>query len=292
MDQIIKNIFSTTPQATNFRIIEYDNIYSTTEHTPRKHELLYVLDGKISLHWEEHLVFQAMPGDFLLVESGTRHRDEFSSLKGLRIMIMQFYWANKEFFKFVNNRTLPNLSYDVCSEVRRRLYFLHSNRVDSPEYNQHLSIQLHSILLLFYFDLLKSQHADEPHSMMPLHEAVRRAKHFLDQNYAEPLSLTQTAKHIGISPAYLSRIFHQEFGVSFSEYLTSQRLAVARKLLQTTRLQIAEIANRCGFSSSSYFIKVFSDHYKVTPKSYAAEVGKKIQAAKMSNSMENTCKTT
>ena len=270
MEQIIKNIFSTPPQATNFRIIEYDNIYSTTEHTPREHELLYVLDGKITLHWEEHLVFQAMPGDFLLVESGTRHRDEFSALKGLRILIMQFYWENKEFFQFVNNRTLPNLSYDVCNEVRRRLDFLLSNWVDSPEYKQHLSIQLHSILLLFYFDLQKSQHSVEPHAMLPLHEAMRRAKHFLDQNYAEPLSLKQTAKHIGISPAYLSRIFHQEFGVSFSEYLTSQRLQVARKLLQTTRLQIAEIANRCGFSSSSYFIKVFSDHYKVTPKNYAA----------------------
>ena len=270
MEQIIKNIFSTPPQATNFRIIEYDNIYSTTEHTPREHELLYVLDGEITLHWEEHLVFQAMPGDFLLVESGTRHRDEFSALKGLRILIMQFYWENKEFFQFVNNRTLPNLSYDVCNEVRRRLDFLLSNWVDSPEYKQHLSIQLHSILLLFYFDLQKSQHSVEPHAMLPLHEAMRRAKHFLDQNYAEPLSLKQTAKHIGISPAYLSRIFHQEFGVSFSEYLTSQRLQVARKLLQTTRLQIAEIANRCGFSSSSYFIKVFSDHYKVTPKNYAA----------------------
>ena len=270
MEQIIKNIFSTPPQATNFRIIEYDNIYSTTEHTPREHELLYVLNGEITLHWEEHLVFQAMPGDFLLVESGTRHRDEFSALKGLRILIMQFYWENKEFFQFVNNRTLPNLSYDVCNEVRRRLDFLLSNWVDSPEYKQHLSIQLHSILLLFYFDLQKSQHSVEPHAMLPLHEAMRRAKHFLDQNYAEPLSLKQTAKHIGISPAYLSRIFHQEFGVSFSEYLTSQRLQVARKLLQTTRLQIAEIANRCGFSSSSYFIKVFSDHYKVTPKNYAA----------------------
>ena len=274
MEQCVNKILSHIPQVTNFRVIEYANIYSTNEHIPREHELLYVLDGKITLHWEDHLVYQAMPGDFLLVEAGTRHRDEFSLLKGLRILIMQFHWESKEFFQFVNNRTLPNLSYDVSNEVRRRLDFLRSNCDDSPEYRQHLSIQLHSILLLFYFDLMKSQHTTESHALLPLQEAMRRAKHFLDQNYAEPLSLKQTAKHIGISPAYLSRIFHKEFGVSFSDYLTSQRLQVARKLLQTTRLQIAEIANRCGFSSSSYFIKVFSDHYKVTPKNYAAEAAK------------------
>ncbi len=274
MEQSVNKILNNCPQLTTFRVIEYANIYSTTEHVPREHELLYVLDGKITLHWEDHLVYQAMPGDFLLVEAGTRHRDEFALLKGLRILIMQFHWECNEFFQFVNNRTLPNLSYDVCNEVRRRLDFLRSNCDDSAEYKQHLSIQLHSILLLFYFDLMKSQKSSQLHSLMPLQEAMRRAKHFLDQNYAEPLSLKQTAKHIGISPAYLSRIFHHEFGVSFSEYLTSQRLQVARKLLQTTRLQIGEIANRCGFSSSSYFIKVFSDHYKVTPKNYASGTGR------------------
>ena len=272
MENNVNSIFSTSPQVINFRVLEYSNIYSTTEHIPKEHELLYVLDGKITLHLEDHLVFQAMPGDFLIVEAGTRHRDEFATLKGLRIMLLQFFWDNQDFSRFINNRTLQNLSYDARNEVRRRLDFLRSTREDTPEYLQYASIQLHGILLLFYFDLIKSRHNTEQH-LLPLQEAMRRAKHFIDQNYAEQLSLKQTAKHIGISPAYLSRLFHHEYGVSFSKYLTSLRLEEARKLLQTTRLQIAEIANRCGFSSSSYFIKVFSEHYKVTPKNYIAETG-------------------
>lgn len=273
MESAVNNIFVTVPQVSNFRVVEYSNIYSTNEHIPREHELLYVLDGKITLHLEDHLVFHAMPGDFLIVEANTRHRDEFAALKGLRIMLLQFYWDIRDFFNFVNNRTLRQLSYDAHNEVRRRLDFMRSNWDDTPESLLHASIQLHSILLLFYFDLIKG-HDNNAHHLLPLQEAMRRAKHFLDQNYAEQLSLKQTAKHIGISPAYLSRIFHQEYGVSFSKYLTSLRLEEARKLLQTTRLQIAEIANRCGFSSSSYFIKVFSEHYKITPKNYAAEAGK------------------
>lgn len=273
MENPVNNIFSPPPQVTNFRVLEYSNIYSTTEHIPKENELLYVLDGKIKLHLEDHLVYQAMPGDFLIVEAGTRHRDEFATLKGLRIMLLQFYWNNKEFSRYINNTALHNLSYEARNEARRRLDFMRSNWDDTPEYLQYASIQLHGILLLFYFDLIKSQHNNEQHHLLPLQEAMRRAKHFLDQNYAEQLTLKQTARHIGISPAYLSRLFHHEYGVSFSKYLTALRLEAARKLLLTTRLQIAEIANRCGFSSSSYFIRVFSEHYKVTPKNYIAETG-------------------
>ena len=69
-------------------------------------------------------------------------------------------------------------------------------------------------------------------------------------------------------------MFHHEYGVSFSQYLTAVRLAAAKELLQNTRLQIAEVAARCGFASSSYFIKVFSEHYGTTPKNYAEEKGR------------------
>ena len=249
-----------------FQVLEYANIYSTTEHVPATHELLYVLDGKLTLHLGNHLIFQAMPGDFLFVESGTPHRDEFAVLKGLRIMLLQFSWPDKEFFRVINNHSLLNLSYNVRSEVRRRLDYMRQNWESTPQGLQNASVQLHGILLLFYFDLLKSRQNAEPQPLLPLQEAMRRAKHFLDQNYAEPLNLKQTAEHIGISPAYFSRSFHREYGVSFHQYLTSLRLEAAHRLLQTTRLQIGEIAARCGFSSSSYFIRTFRQHYKITPK--------------------------
>ena len=98
---------------------------------------------------------------------------------------------------------------------------------------------------------------------------MQRVKHFLDQNCNSQITLKDAAEFAGLSSSYLSRLFHHEFGVSFSAYLTARRLESARHLLQTTRLQIAEIASRCGFSSSSYFIKVFSAHYGVTPKNHA-----------------------
>lgn len=268
MDRTTDDILAAAPQVESFRVLEYDNRYATTEHRSSADELMYILEGKVTLHLEERLVFNAVPGDFLIVKSGVCHRDEFLVLKGLRVMMLRFFWQNKTFFQLVNNRSLLNMSYDVRNEVRRRLNFMLANWDSSPAGLQHASIQLHGILLLFYFDSLKSRGLPRMPQTAPAQEAMQRAKHFIDQNYAEPLTLKQAAGYIGISPAYFSRMFRHEYGVSFCQYLTSRRLEASQQLLQTTGLQIAEIAARCGFSSSSYFIKVFSEHFHVTPKNY------------------------
>ena len=274
MQEENKKFLSSQPQLREFRVLDYDNIYSQYEHKSHSHELLYVLDGRMTLHLAGNLKFQAMPGDFLLVPQNVLHRDEFARMKGLRIMMLQFIWEEEEYFRIVNNLSLHNLSYEVRTECRRRLEFMRAHWHNTTEDKLHGSIQLHGILMLFYFDLLNVSDTPVPAAGVPMKEAMRRAKHFLDDNFMDQVSLKQTAQHIGISPAYLSRVFHHEYGVSFTQYLTAIRLAAAKELLQSTHLQIAEVAARCGFASSSYFIKVFSDHYGTTPKNYAVEKGK------------------
>ena len=253
------------PRITSFKINEYDNVYSSHTHYSGAHELLYVLEGRMTLHLGENLEYRAGPGDFLIIPAGTPHRDEFAVLKGLRIHLIIFKWDAEEYFKYVNCRTLFNLPSDVRSEARRRLEFIRAHWNSGAEGVFSASLQLYSILSLFYFA------GEETAPKVPVPsaaEVMQRVKHFLDQNCNSQITLKDAAEFANLSPSYLSRLFHHEFGVSFNAYLTARRLESARHLLQTTRLQIAEIASRCGFSSSSYFIKVFRTHYGVTPKNH------------------------
>ena len=268
MDNNQLDFLSVPPEISSFRVIEFENRYSQLEHADQTHELLYILDGRMTLHLSGNLKFQAVPGDLLIIPACTRHRDEFAPLKGLRILLVQFQWNAPEFFAKIDNRSLLALSYSVRTEVRRRLEFMRDQWINNPEGLLNAAIQMHGILVLFYFDLVLKNNVHAANSIMPMQEAMRRAKHFLDQNFAEQVSLQETAEHIGISPGYLSRVFHHEYGISFSKYLTALRLTHAVQLLQNHQLQIGEIALRCGFSSSSYFIKVFSEHFGVTPKNY------------------------
>lgn len=269
MDEINKIILEQRPQIKSFRILEYDNVYSTCEHKSYHHELLYILEGRMTLHLGENLKFHAIPGDFLLIPSGTPHRDEFPLLKGLRILLVFFEWNVPEYFQNITNRALINLSYEIRSEAQRRLEFLRARWNNSSSGLLNASLHLHSILMLFYCDIMRFNSDEDSTSLpAPAVDTMRRVKHFIDQNFNAPISLKDAAVFAGISSSYLSRQFHHEYGIGFSAYLTARRLESARHLLHNSSMQIGEIAAMCGFSSVSYFIRVFRQHYGTTPKQH------------------------
>ena len=265
MDDAAGNFLAVRPRLRSFSVLEFDNVYSEKEHRPNCHELLYVLEGRMTLHLGKNLEFRAVPGDFLLVPAGTPHRDEFVLLKGLRILLIHFDWEAEEFFRCVDNRALINLSYGTRCEVQRRLEFLRDRRENTELWKLRASLELHSILMLFYFDLTEAKES-APGTPEPSSETLRRVKHYLDQNYREQVTLKDAAAFANLSPSYLSRRFHREYGIGFSAYLTARRLEAARHLLRDTNLQLEEVALRCGFSSGTYFIKVFRRHCGATPR--------------------------
>lgn len=93
---------------------------------------------------------------------------------------------------------------------------------------------------------------------------VGQALHYIEEHYAEDISLDLVAEKIGISPFYLSRLFRTERGESFVEYLTATRMQVAVRLAKETRLSIREIAVRTGYGSPTYFCRVFKKHVGCT----------------------------
>ncbi|MBO5103623.1 MAG: helix-turn-helix domain-containing protein [Ruminococcus sp.] len=80
--------------------------------------------------------------------------------------------------------------------------------------------------------------------------------------------LEEAAEYLKISPAYLSRLFRQETGITFSEYVNKMKIEEASSLLLYTEYSDLEISNLLGFSSQSYFIKVFKKQIGLTPKQY------------------------
>lgn len=82
------------------------------------------------------------------------------------------------------------------------------------------------------------------------------------------LSLTDVAEQAGLHPDYLSRIFKEHTGKTFSEYLNYVRLERSTSLLGDTDLKIKEIAVAVGYNNTNYFIKVFKETFGTTPKEY------------------------
>ena len=91
---------------------------------------------------------------------------------------------------------------------------------------------------------------------------------FLQEHLAEEISLSVLAEQFHLSPQYISQLFKSEIGVNFLTYLTGIRMEKAKKLLLSTSLSVAEIAEQAGYGDYRVFTKVFKKLEGVTPSQY------------------------
>ena len=98
---------------------------------------------------------------------------------------------------------------------------------------------------------------------------------YVKENYDLSVKASEAAKLCSMSYSYFSRSFNRLFHMKFSDYVNHIRLTEAEKLLVSTALSITEIAAAAGFSSTSYFIKLFHEDKHISPKQFRKEICKK-----------------
>lgn len=91
---------------------------------------------------------------------------------------------------------------------------------------------------------------------------------YIQEHYAENISIRDITQCTGISRSECFRCFQRFTHKKPMEYLTEYRLAHAAKLVRDTDKSIAQICTECGFSSSSYFGKLFKEKYALTPTQF------------------------
>lgn len=91
---------------------------------------------------------------------------------------------------------------------------------------------------------------------------------WLEEHYAEQVSLEDVAAHFGLTPAYISSFIREQTGNSFVKSLLRVRMDKARKLLAETDRRIYEIALLTGYEDVKYFNRVFKKETGVTPAEY------------------------
>ncbi len=99
-------------------------------------------------------------------------------------------------------------------------------------------------------------------------EIVDSARLYIDQNYMRDITLSDVSEFTGFSRCYFSRVFKQQLGLSFSEYLRRKRISMAEELLIHSRQPIQEIAMSAGFGSVATFNRVFRDVKNCTPSKF------------------------
>ena len=91
---------------------------------------------------------------------------------------------------------------------------------------------------------------------------IEKAKSYIRDNYKKDISLDEVSREVDISPYYFSKLFKQETGGNFIEYLTEIRLR------KDSGLSIKEICAESGYSDPNYFSRIFKKYEGVTPSEF------------------------
>lgn len=88
---------------------------------------------------------------------------------------------------------------------------------------------------------------------------------YIDEHLHQDLDRRQVAQAHAVHPNHISRLFRQQSGQRFVDFVTEQRLQRANALLAQGSISIAQTAKRCGFSSSEYFCTVYKKAFGQSP---------------------------
>lgn len=101
-----------------------------------------------------------------------------------------------------------------------------------------------------------------------LNSLILKAVNYIKENYRKEIALEDISREVNISPHYFSKLFKEQVGENFIDYITSLRIQKAKELLAENRLSIKEICFDIGYTDPNYFSRLFKRVVGITPTEY------------------------
>lgn len=129
------------------------------------------------------------------------------------------------------------------------------------------------LAILFGFQKALGSRREQGHIA---NSVAMRVRDYVDQEFcSNTISLESVAASVHKTPAYISRVFKNELGCNFSDYLTEKRMKLAAELLNDPNARVYSVAEQCGYADTSNFIRVFKRSYGISPAEYRTVGGGK-----------------
>ncbi|MDI4647692.1 response regulator [Cohnella hashimotonis] len=116
--------------------------------------------------------------------------------------------------------------------------------------------------------LARMRHAFETHQERIKPDAIQQIRQYVYEHSHEDISLEAIGKRVGLSPFYISKLFKEQLGVNYIDFLTECRIDKAKKLMGDPERSLKEITFEVGYHDPNYFSKVFKKMCDVSPTEY------------------------
>lgn len=249
-------------------------------HWHEQMELIYVKKGSgtvmvntNSLPVEAGSIIPILPGELHAIEGTKGVRMEYENIIfSLSILDSadEHDWCRSHIIQALQN---GNLYFERPIRPGSEFHKAVSSALDGADHAcEHrvpgYSLLVKSYLFLFLHALYTHQTKGNPVTPSLHEETIKQVISYVREHFSEPITITEAAALTRYSEAHFMRIFRQETGQTFVNYLTDYRLGYASYLLKESMESVSLIAEKCGFDNFSYFSRIFKKRYKLSPREY------------------------
>lgn len=104
------------------------------------------------------------------------------------------------------------------------------------------------------------------------HWLIDKIIEYINENYASSLSMRDVASNFYLNPSYFCKLFKEETGVTFTNYLMSKRVDSAKRLMSESSMKLYDIASAVGYTNVQYFSTVFKEIEGMTPSQFRSSI--------------------
>lgn len=251
------------------------------EHGHDYMEIMYVYSGSIS-HVIDNETVTLTQGDIIFLNRHSRHsvmrahKEDIGINFILSNEFLQVIYHNLPDNTVIHDFLAHNFQPSGESEYlffRTKENFPIRNLMDNLIYallkskNEEILLSQIVSLLFTYLAYYRETLVNSPESANYELQLKQYTENYLERHYPTA-TLSELAKRLNYSEAYLSRRIKGVFGSSFQSLLLKQRLETAERLLTSTHMSIDQIIRTVGYENQSHFHRMFRKKYGVTPRQY------------------------
>ena len=234
--------------------------HESTHHYHHAFEVYYMKSGTCNYFIGNHS-YKVEPGDVILIPEDIIHRTNYGGVAHTRLLIN----CSEDYIPAGIIERIPSIGYLYRnSKVATELDAIFANIEREYSLGDELSAEaLKCYTTALFLLILRNKNEHEKREESTLVSAVLN---YIQHNYMNDIKLSSAAKLVSVSAEHLSRVFKQETGFGFKEYLTILRLQKAEDMLKNEPGRaVSEIAFACGFNDGNYFSYKFKEAYGVSP---------------------------
>jgi len=202
------------------------------------HDLTFIVEGK-SNYYINGEKFTVEAGDMLYAPSGSVREAQTFKEDPMRSFAFNFFWEGEDNHVQLPFETVTRnwRTKEILEDIKE---FSHVWMGKQPFYK----MKARAIFQLIVYRLLSIAYHQETPLVDP---RIHKVMFYIMDHYSEELTIRQLADFVGLNPVYLGKLFKQNTGSTYKEFINKVRVNNAEMILSAGGFNVSEVAQHCGY---------------------------------------------